>query len=271
MKKELVLMKLGGSLITDKSKPYTVRQDVIDRLAKEIHDARLENKGGFDLIVGHGGGSFPHNSAVKHQTQKGIINEGSYMGIAEVQRDAATLNRMVVDSFIKAGENAISVQPSSATISKNSRIKIWDLAPVKLMLVSHLLPVPYGDVGLDLKQGCCILSTEEVLFYIAKKLKARRVIVVGKTDGVFTKDPTLSADKTAEKLDEINGKNFGRIKACLASSDGIDVTGGMLHKVERLLELAKYGIPSEIINGNRPGFVRRALNGENGLGTLVRA
>lgn len=269
MKKELILVKLGGSLITDKSRPYTIRRDVIDRLAKEIHEARLENKKGFDLIVGHGGGSFPHNSAAKYGTQKGITNEGSYRGIAEVQRDAAALNRLVVESFLNAGENAISVQPSSATISKDSRIKSWDLAPLRLMLKSHLLPVPYGDVGLDLKQGCCILSTEEILFYIAKKLKAHRVIVVGKTDGVFTKDP--SAGKMAEKLDEINGKNFCRIRACLAGSDGIDVTGGMRHKVERLLELAKYGIPSEIINGNRPGLVRRALLGETGLGTAVRA
>ncbi len=264
MKQDLILLKLGGSLITDKSRPYTARRDVIDRLAKEIHEARPENKKGFDLIVGHGGGSFPHNSAVKHETQKGIVNESSYRGIAEVQRDAATLNRIVVDSFLKAGENAISVQPSSATISKDSRIKSWDLTPLKLMLGAQLLPVPYGDVGLDLKKGCCILSTEEVLFYIARKLNAKRTIIVGKTDGVF-------AENVSKKLDEINPKNFGKIRAFLAKSDGIDVTGGMLHKVERLLELAKYGIPSEIINGNRPGFVGRALAGEKGLGTLVRA
>lgn len=263
MKKSLVLIKLGGSLITDKTKPYTTRQAVIDRLAREIHEARLLGKD-FDVIVGHGGGSFPHNSAVKYGTQKGIVNRASYRGIAEVQRDAAALNRLVVDSFLKAGENAISVQPSSATISEGSRIKKWDLGPLRLMLKAHLLPVPYGDVGLDLRQGCCILSTEEVLFYIAKKLNAKRVIVAGRTDGVLEGGPSAG-----KKIGEINRKNFGKIRACLAGSDGIDVTGGMLHKVERLLELAKYGIASEIINGNRPGYVRRALLGEAGLGTLV--
>lgn len=258
MMNKLILLKLGGSLITDKARPYTVRQNVLDRLANEIHEARKESD--FDLIVGHGGGSFPHSSAAKYETQKGIVGGESYRGIAEVQRDAATLNRIVVDSLLKAGENAISVQPSSAIISKGSRIKNWDLRPIKLMLKSHLLPVPYGDVSLDLKQGCCILSTEDILFYIAKNLKAKRTIVVGKTDGVLSGRHTVKA---------MSKKNFNKIKADLTGSDGIDVTGGMLHKVERLLELAKHGVPSEIINGNRPGYVRRALLGETGLGTVV--
>lgn len=259
--KEIVLLKLGGSLITDKTKPYTARHETIKRIAKEIHDARKET--GFALIVGHGGGSFPHQSATKYQTQKGIIDGKSAEGFALVQKDAAALNRIVVSALIEEGENAISVQPSSSTISRDSRIKSWDLKPIKKFLELGLIPVPYGDVGLDEKQGFCINSTEEILTFLAKNLGAKRIILAGKVDGVL--------DGKGNLIPQITPENFGEIKKYLAGSDGPDATGGMLHKVERMLESAKEGIVSEIINGNKPGYVRRALLGERGLGTVIKA
>lgn len=260
--KGITLVKLGGSLITDKSKPYTVRQNVLSRLAKEIKES-----GNRRIIVGHGGGSFPHQSASRYQTQKGIINKDSCRGISTVHNDAARLNRMVVQSFLDAGINAISVPPSATVLCKNSRIIKWDLDPVRKMLDRGLLPVPYGDVALDIKQGCCIISTEEILYFLAKNLGANRIILVGKVDGVMTADPTK--EKSAELIKEITPRNFKNVRKCLTGSDGIDVTGGMIHKVERMLELAKIGIESEIINGEKPGNLMKALSGEKGLGTVI--
>ncbi len=122
---ELILVKLGGSLITDKSKPYTLREGVLSRLAREIHEARKENPN-LRIIVGHGGGSFPHVSAKKYETQKGIINEKSWEGFAKVADDAARLNRLVVKALIEAGENAVSIPPSSGAICRNSKIIEWN-------------------------------------------------------------------------------------------------------------------------------------------------
>ncbi len=263
---DLVLVKLGGSLITDKSRPYTPRMDVIRRLAAEIREARSGKK--IPLIVGHGGGSFPHTSAKKYRTHLGAVSDESYRGVAVVQNDAAKLNRIVVEELIKAGENAISVQPSSSAVAEDSRIVKWDTEPVGKMVECGLLPVPYGDVCLDLRKGCCILSTEEVLGYLARKLGGRRVIMAGKVDGVFTSDP---GDRGAELIPEITPDNFGEVKRCLGGSDGIDVTGGMLLKVAKMLELAKEGIQTEIINAAKPGYLKRALLGETGLGTVVKA
>ena len=257
--KELIMLKLGGSLITDKTKPYTVRMDTIKRIVKEIHDARGKND--FDLIVGHGGGSFPHKSASKYRTQKGIIDENSYEGISKVQDDAARLNRIIVSELIDAGENAISIQPSSSTISLDSRINRWDIEPIKKILESRLLPVPYGDVGIDVSQGCCILSTEEILTYLAKRLGSKRIILAGKVDGVL--------DENNDVIPIINTQNFEDIKHNLTGSEGIDVTGGMLHKVERMLEFAGEGIDSEIINGNKDRYIEQALTGKLDLGTRI--
>lgn len=262
---ELILMKLGGSLITDKAKPFTEDLNTIKRLAKEIHEARAEKE--FDLIVGHGGGSYPHVPAHKYQTQKGIINPESYRGIALVQDTAAKLNRIIVNSLIEAGENAVSIQPSASCIAENSRIIEWYTKPIESLLKYKMLPVPYGDVAIDIKKGCCILSTEELLNFLAKRFKAKRIIVAGVVGGVFTADP--QKDPSAELIPKVTLKNFEEIKEKLGGSAGIDVTGGMLHKVEEMLELVEFNIESQIIDATKYGLVKKALLGEAVPGTII--
>ncbi len=264
--RNLVFVKLGGSLITDKSEPFSLRTQIIQRLAREIHKARQSKD--IKLIIGHGGGSFPHVPAKKYETHKGLINENSYEGLAKVQDAAARLNRIVVSSLINAGEWAFSIQPSSATVTKNGRIAEWYTKPIELLLNYDMIPVPYGDVGLDTFRGCSIISTEEIFNFLARKFKPERILLCGKVDGVFTADPSI--DPKAELIPEITTKNYAEIKKWLTTSDGIDITGGMLHKVERMLELTKLGIKSEIINGFKQDCLRRSLLGEIGLGTVIK-
>ena len=52
-------LKLGGSLITDKSRPQTARLDVLERLASEIAQAYHKHPD-LSLVIGHGSGSFGH-------------------------------------------------------------------------------------------------------------------------------------------------------------------------------------------------------------------
>ncbi len=256
--KNLVFLKLGGSLITDKSRPYTVRESVLKRVCREIHEAKSER--GFLLLVGHGGGSFPHVSASRYETHKGIINEKSWEGFSKVADDAARLNRIIVSSLIEAGEKAFSVQPSASCIARNDKIIEWYTKPIELSLSSGLIPVPYGDVCLDLEKGCCIISTEEIFRFLAEKLKPERIIMAGKTDGVL--------DPEGRVIKEITRVNFRDIENLLSSSDGIaDVTGGIVTKVKKSLEMC---VETEIINGLKPGILKRSLLGERGLGTIVR-
>jgi len=173
-----------------------------------------------------------------------------------------------VKSLIEAGENAVSVQPSAGFIAENGRIKEWYLEPIKEMLRHDLLPVPYGDVALDIKKGCCIISTEEILNYLARKLGSKRIILFGITDGVFDKDPKEDSD--ARLIPEINSKNYENVKRYLSGSSGIDVTGGMLHRVDRMFELTKIGVKAEIINGGKENYLKRSLLGEKIVGTIIR-
>jgi len=239
---------------------------VIKRLAQEIHKAR---QNGAKILLGHGGGSYPHEPAKKYQTQKGFVSQDSRKGLALVQDSAARLNRIIIKALIDAGENAISFQPSSFCLASSSKIAEGYTKAIEKALESDVLPVVYGDVGFDLAQGCCILSTEEIFSFLSKSLKPDRILMCGKVDGVFTADPTK--DKSAKKITEITRKNFSGIKRYLTSSDGIDVTGGMLLKVQKCLDLAASGSECEIINGLNAGNLEKALSGQRGIGTIVKS
>jgi len=267
---ELILVKLGGSVITDKTKPFTEDIKTIKRLVKEIHEVREDKD--FRLIVGNGGGSYPHSTAAKFKTNLGIINEDSYEGIAKVQDAAARLNRIIVRELIDAGENAVSISPSSCSITENGEIKEMFLKPLMKLLEYDMLPVIYGDVIFDLKRGCVILSTEKILAYLGKTLKKNykvsRIIMCTNVDGIFTDDPNINPK--AELIPLITPENIEEFKGYLHGSAGTDVTGGMLHKVKRMLELTEDDINTEIINAKKSGLLKKALLGEISLGTSIK-
>lgn len=261
--KDLILIKLGGSLITNKKKAFTPRLSVIKRLCREIYN--LTKKKNYTIIVGHGGGSFPHHPAKKYQTHKGLIGRDSAKGISEVQDAASRLNRIVVGELIRSGVNAISFSPSSFLVTEDGEIKTAFLDSFLQSLKLKMLPVVYGDVTFDTKKGCNILSTEKILNYLALELrssyKSVKIIYVGMTDGVY--------DEGGKTIKEITQYKFNRLKHKISGSEGIDVTGGMLHKVEEALKVAKKDIPTVIINGKRKGELTKAVMSKGVKGTIV--
>ena len=76
MTKEIIFLKLGGSLITDKDKAYTPRLDKLTELALEIKTV-LDSTPDLLLILGHGSGSFGHTAAKKYGTRDGVANHGA--------------------------------------------------------------------------------------------------------------------------------------------------------------------------------------------------
>lgn len=257
------MVKLGGSVITDKTRPFTERMDVIKRLAGEIHSARSEL--GLRLIVGHGGGSYPHTPAAKFRVKEGRVAGSSPRGVALVQNAAARLNRLVVAALIEAGEDAVSVQPSASVLADSSSIVSWDTGALEAMLEAGLLPVVHGDVVMDATQGWSIASTEDLFLYLAAHLPVERVVIGSDVDGV------LDRAGSGAKFDVITPKDLKRISGSLQGAGTVDVTGGMRSKVESLLRLAEErGVESVILNAAKPGLLEAALRGKTGIGTEIR-
>lgn len=260
---KIFLVKFGGSLITNKSKPFTAREEIIKRLAKEVKDYIDVSKN--LVIIGHGGGSYPHVPAVKYKTAEGIINHQSLQGIVEVQDAASRLNRLVIKILLEVGLKAISINPSSCVVTKNGEISKSYIEPLEIVLAKGLLPIVYGDVVMDSQNGCAILSTEKILRHLAHKLQKNytitRVIHCGTTDGVY--------DENHKTIPQLDSELFKLIRSQIKGSGGIDVTGGMLHKVLESLMLAKKGIRSVIINGNKKGELQNVLLNKPHHGTVI--
>ena len=253
---ELVFLKLGGSLITDKSREATAREGVIRRAAREIREA-LEARPDLRLLVGHGSGSFGHFVARRY----GLLEEGppNWQGYAETGAAAARLNRLVTDIFLAEGVPVVSIQPSASAHCRDGELISMATEPIELMLHHGLAPLVYGDVALDELHGCTIISTEQILAYLADHLDPARIILAGEVAGVFTADPLR--DQSAQLIPEISRQNFHQVEHMLAGSHGVDVTGGMLTKVRSMYALVQRRpeLTVQLISGRKPGLIKRAL------------
>ncbi|MGC8587029.1 MAG: isopentenyl phosphate kinase [Candidatus Micrarchaeia archaeon] len=262
--KNLCLVKIGGSAITDISKPNTPRRGEIIRISKEIHAARKH----VSIIVGHGSGSFGHVPAAKYKVQLGLINSRSLEGASMTQHAAAMLHRIVIGEMFKVGLKPASFPPANA-ITSGGRIKEWYITPIMRALENGFLPVTYGDVTMDLKQGVAIVSTEEALRYLANELKPSRIILGSDIDGVFTSNPKI--DTNARLISRIDSRNIGSALSGASGSTKVDVTGGMRTKLKYLYEMSKNtGAEGMIVNINVPGRLYKAMLGKHVVGTVVK-
>jgi isopentenyl phosphate kinase len=265
----ITLVKLGGSLITDKTRPESPRIDVIERLAGEIARAAAGSLILGDLILGHGSGSFGHVAARRHGLAQGIRAADrleQLPGVSLTQERAAALHRIVTGALAAAGALPFSIAPSSCVVSAAGVPVALADEPLRLALGQGLLPVVYGDVVTDREWGISICSTERMFDLLARRLPAsglpvRRVLWLGETDGVW--------DDAGRTIPRISAETFPAAAQAIGAPAGVDVTGGMLHRVETALGLARLGIPSLILNGLVPGALERALCGEEVEGTEV--
>jgi isopentenyl phosphate kinase len=263
--KKLTLIKLGGSVITNKEVPKMVREDVLKRLVKEIAQAQKEIDS--TVIIGHGQGSFAHAPALRYKTMDGFKNKDSVIGMAITQDSAAQLNRIVVQELINEHIPAVSFLFSNTMITNDRKADHWCFDVLATYLQSGLVPVTGGDVIVDKKQGCTIWSTEQVLSHIAQHFgeeyhyEVQRIIHVTEVDGMLTAQGKL--------IHQVNRKNEKEVIAHLNGTKGFDVTGGMGHKIDESLQLLDKGVESYILSGLKKGNLYNALKGKAWEGTYI--
>lgn len=267
---ELILLKLGGSLITDKTISYTPRFEKLAELSAQIAKALRVNPR-LRLVLGHGSGSFGHTAAKKHGTRGGLQPEsipGEYWrGFAEVWFQASQLNRFVMDTLHDEEVPALTLSPISAVIASDGKLSNWDLTPLKAALAAGLVPVVHGDVIFDMVRGGTIFSTEDLFEHIARELRPQRILLAGLEGAVWADYPARQM-----RVEKITPASFDGVKAGLGASHGADVTGGMDSKVRQMLSLVQEipGLTAQIFSGEQPGNLQKVLAGET-IGTLIAA
>ena len=260
---ELILVKWGGSLITDKTQKDTARLRTITRLSGELARERAD---GHRFLLGHGGGSFGHQAAVACGLNRGPIRKEAREGVARTQERAAALHQIVRQALLGKGLPAFSFAPSSFFVARAGQPSAVALAPLREALTEDWLPVVYGDVVQDRVWGASVCSTETVLIQCAERLlragtKIRRVVWLGETDGIYDPEgkaiPRIRFDEIGVRMQQLQG------------ASGPDVTGGIRHRLEAAKRLAKRGIVSVIADGRRRGALNDALRRRPERGTRV--
>ncbi len=255
----ITLLKLGGSLITDKTRPYTPRLETLNSLAAEIATI-IRGNPEIQLILGHGSGSFGHEAASKFNTRLGVFGPEKWKGFAEVWFQASALNRLVVEVLRDANLPVVTLPPFPAVTAHDGKIIAWDLAPLKACVANGLLPILHGDVVIDEVRGGTILSTEDIFSYLALNLQPKKILLAGLEQGVWKDFPNRET-----LLKEITPITFAEQTAGIGRSAGADVTGGMETKVKEMLKLVEQvpNLDVLIFSGKEPVNIFRAIKGEN--------
>ena len=215
-----VVLKLGGSVITEKDQPETVASDRLERAAAVVG----EDTG--PLVLVHGGGSFGHPAA----EAAGVSPEAGTHDAAAVRTIHAAMGRLndeVLHALGEAGVAAVPVRPLSTGFrTENGEVAVHT-GGIQTMLEEGFVPVLHGDVIASQGNGATIVSGDELVVALARDLDAARVGLCTTVPGVL--------DETDEIIPSI--EDFDAVADLLGGSRATDVTGGMAGKVQALLGL----------------------------------
>lgn len=249
----MILIKLGGSVITDKNVPYTFKRRRTTRLINEIASS-TDN----DFIVVHGGGSFGHPGAEKFE-----LNTKDPKNVAEatskVQNHMRVLNNRIIEMMIDERLPAVSIPGGIVTKYTDGKLRDLNSDIFHRYIDIGTVPVTFGDVALDEKRKVTICSGDDLMLGLCEK--AEKAIFVSNVDGIY---------KKGELVYEFTEEMYPLVKKDIKTTEtSIDVTGGMNRKVEKMLEISE-NCRTFVINGSKKDRLKRMLNGKDTVSTEVK-
>ena len=245
----MILIKLGGSIITNKEKPLSARRKTIDNLAKSLKKIQEP------IVIVHGGGSYGHYWSVKYDMH---TKEKKYdlRGVAIVKNSMIELNKIILDSFLKNKLKPYCLPPTDFMAGNKPITK--KVREIEKISKSGLIPVTFGDALWYGQNKTFILSGDKIMTHIAKILKPKLCIFALNEDGVY------SDLKSKELIHELKGERP------LISENKMDVTGGMTRKIEEASKISKMGMNVFFVNGNKPERIVKAVKNRKFEGTVFR-
>lgn len=255
---------MGGSLITNKNEPFSLRKNIISNVVSEIIAS------GKKIIIIHGGGAFGHPTAKKYDINSGknLSIDNQIYGLAKTHSVMTELNKYIVDEFMKRQVPAISIQTSCVFIRDPEKGIELNLEIIKLVLNLGIIPILYGDIIFNRNGDFSIISGDTIILKLCESLggnlQLSKVIFAMEEDGLFIEKPETDEIILAERIeykqiDNLTLANLGK---------KIDITGGITIKIKNIKEILKLGIPVQLINGLKKGNIEKALINKRLRGTF---
>mgnify|MGYP001418091257 FL=1 len=255
---EYIVIKCGGSVLID--------QNLFDIF---IQDISTLNKLGFTPIIVHGGGKRISNKLNDIGLESKFIK-----GLRVTDKETIKVVEEVLIDFNKEIINALDQQncKSQSINSKENNILTViqeneelgfvgsptnvDQSIIDKIIADKKVPI-IAPLGLDKNDQTYNVNADTAAGYIAKKINARRLIILSDVEGVLDNNKNL--------IPEINSESIKNL------IDNETITGGMIPKINNCLDVASNGVKGVvIIDGRKNHSVLFELLSDEGSGTLIR-
>ncbi len=255
----MILIKFGGSVITDKAEYRKFKKDTVSRLAEEI------SRSGEQAIIVHGAGSFGHVLSKEFDLQNGYSDDRQIPAVARVMCDTRELSSMVVEELLSKNLPAVSVPIGSCFVADNGKLIIENDEALRRLTDIGIMPIMFGDVVTDRKMRFSIVSGDQIMEALCKMFNPSKVIFVSDIDGLYDKNP--KTDHNAKMIGTVTKEKLAKIDT---ASDIDDVTGGVRGKMESMLRMTDSTRKCYLINGNAPNRLYSLLKGETVTCTIAK-
>ena len=256
---ELVLIKIGGSVITDKSSRDVFLEENLRSLAKVMRSYPGR------IILVHGTGSFGKPLAEDFDFPLGRIDRDRVCIFSRVQRTLRVLHGRVMEVLLDAGLGVVSLHPGSFVMFRDGEISSFDDRVLKDHLANGFFPVLHGDVVVDEGRGFRVCSSDRLVLELSRRYAVGKVIWITDVDGVYSSDPRGPGPHVL--LNTVDETAFLGLPS--SRNDARDVSGGMHEKARTALDVAALVPDCRVINGLRPDNLRAVLDGAATIGTRI--
>ena len=255
---EYIVIKCGGSVLID--------QNLFDIFIKDISTL---NKLGFTPIIVHGGGKRISNKLNEIGLESKFIK-----GLRVTDKETIKIVEEVLIDFNKEIINALDQQnckSQSINSKENNILKVIreneelgfvgspinvDQSIIDKIIADKKVPI-IAPLGLDKNDQTYNVNADTAAGYIAKKINARRLIILSDVEGVLDNNKNL--------IPEINSESIKNL------IDNETITGGMIPKINNCLDVASNGVKGVvIIDGRKNHSILFELLSDEGSGTLIR-
>ena len=256
---EYIVIKCGGSVL--------VEQSLFDNF---INDISILNKLGFIPVLIHGGGKRISNklneSGIKSDFINGLrvtdeksinIVENVLINFNKEITDALKKNSCDSQAITNKQNNILEVEQENKELGFVGTPKEINLSIIEQIVKEKKVPV-IAPLGIDKKNQVFNINADTAAGAIAKKINARRLLIMSDVEGVL--------DDKKKLISEIN---TNRINELIKNKT---ISGGMIPKIKNCLDVASNGVKGVcIIDGRLNHSILFELLSDKGSGTLIRS
>ncbi len=262
MTEELLVIKLGGSLLTDKSTPYKLREEVIKVVAVEIKEC-IDLGLIKSLVIVHGVGSIGHPPVLKYNLHKGFRNKDQLISMSKTQQIVNKFRETIATIFLEEGVPINLMHASSMVVGSKMVITDHAFSSLKGFLSLGMIPLIGGDMMFDTSMGFSVCSGDQLAVVLSRVLRAKQLLFATDVLGVFDKDPKLG--EHAQLLREIKINEIEHLFSKTIETAKTDASGkmrGKLFSLTSIKDLIQEGLKVAILSMNKKGVLKNYLKGE---------